>query len=83
MSEINRYNLRLLEIVDPAIENLSVGGRFRYSDFDGVVEAMTRVLGIRARLDESNPNIMKLSGPQSGSGQHHKRHKPAQQAAPQ
>jgi hypothetical protein len=60
-----------------------VGGRFRYSDFDGVVEAMTRVAGIRARLDESNPNIMKLSDPQSGLREHHKRHKPTQQAAPQ
>ncbi|MBV8806206.1 MAG: hypothetical protein JO042_14200 [Sinobacteraceae bacterium] len=83
MSEINRYNHQQLQIVDPAIENLSVGGRFRYSDFDGVVEAMTRVLGIRARRDESNPDIMKLSGPQSGLREHQKRHKTAQQAAPQ
>jgi transmembrane sensor len=81
VSEINRYNVRQLMIVDPAIENLLIGGRFRYSDFDTFVQDLTYVL--RIHVDESDPNILKLSGPQSGLGEHHKRHKPAQRVTPQ
>lgn len=69
-------------IVDPAIENLSVGGRFRYSDFDTFVMDLTHVLGIRASVDESDPNILQLSGSQSGLEEHHKRREPVQRAAP-
>jgi len=82
VSEINRYNVRQLVIVDPAIENLSVGGRFRYSDYDGAVKAMTHVLGITSSVDESNPNILKLSRPQSRLGEHHEQHKTVQRTAP-
>ena len=82
VSEINRYNVRQLVIVDPAIENLSVGGRFRYSDFDTSAQSIAQALGIRLSADESNPNILKLSSLQSGFGEDHKRHEPVQQTAP-
>ena len=81
VSEINRYNVRQLVIVDPAIEHLLVGGRFRYSDFDTFVQDLTYVL--RIHVDKSDPNILKLSGSQSGLGEHQKRHKPLHRAVPQ
>jgi transmembrane sensor len=61
--EFNRYNVRQLMIVDPTIENLPVGGHFRYSDLDEAIKAVTHLHGIHVSVDESNPNILRLSGP--------------------
>jgi transmembrane sensor len=83
VSEFNRYNVRQLVIVDPAIEHRSVGGTLRYSDFDVFVELLESAFGIRSTTDESNPNLLNLSGsPQSALREQHKRHKPVQRTAP-
>jgi transmembrane sensor len=83
VAELNRYNVRQLVIVDPSIENVSVGGRFRYSDFDGFVQGLTHAFGIRVSVDESNPNILKLSGAQREFGEGRKRHRPVRRRTPQ
>jgi len=76
VADLNRYNVRQLVILDPAIENLSVGGRFQYSHFDEAALAMANALGIRLSVDASNPNILQLSGRQSRPGDIHRHQKP-------
>jgi transmembrane sensor len=82
VSELNRYSTQKL-VVDPAIEHRLLTGHFRCSDFDATVKSITNLLGIRSSVDESDPNITRLSAAQSGVEGHPKRDKPQQRAAPQ
>jgi transmembrane sensor len=74
VSQINRYNVRQLVIIDPTIENLSVGGRFRYSDFNRAVDTLT--IGKQVIVDKSDTSIIRLRGPQMGLGERYDQHTP-------
>lgn len=45
--EINRYTPKTLEIADPALENIQVGGRFRADDLEAMLEVLETSFGIR------------------------------------
>jgi transmembrane sensor len=62
VAEINRYNHRHLEVSDPEIAGLRIGGTFNPSDPDGFVEALDRTFGIKARLAASGDKIELHSG---------------------
>ena len=47
VNEINRYTPITLEITDPALETLKVGGRFRVDDLDAMLEVLETSFGIR------------------------------------
>ena len=47
VSEINRYTPITIEIADPALETLKVGGRFRIDDLDAMLEVLETSFGIR------------------------------------
>jgi transmembrane sensor len=53
--QVNRYSPVRLEIADPSIRSLTVGGRFRIGDLDAVLDVLRTNFGIRAeRVDERN-----------------------------
>lgn len=55
VAQFNRYNRRRLEIVDPAIAGLRVGGNFRATDLEGFLRAMRASFDVHA--EESNGAI--------------------------
>ena len=50
IEEMNRYNVRKLQISDPDIAGLSIGGTFQATDPDGFARALTATFGIKAHL---------------------------------
>lgn len=48
VEEFNRYNWRKLEVIDPAIHDLQLGGEFETTNLDGFIEALNKLYGIRA-----------------------------------
>ena len=50
VDEINRYNLRKLQISDPDIEGLRIGGTFQATDPDGFARALSATFGIKAHV---------------------------------
>lgn len=46
IEELNRYTDARLVVVDPEIQGMRVGGRFRTSDVDGFIDALTRAFPI-------------------------------------
>lgn len=46
IEELNRYSDARLVVVDPSIQDVRVGGRFRTGDVDGFVAALTRAFPI-------------------------------------
>jgi transmembrane sensor len=47
VAEFNRYNRRKLEIADPAMGNVPIGGRYRPRDVEGFLENLGQLLKIR------------------------------------
>ncbi len=50
IQEINRYNVRQLQITDPDIANLRIGGTFQATDPDGFARALDATFGIKSHL---------------------------------
>jgi transmembrane sensor len=50
VEEMNRYNSRKLQIADPDIAGLSIGGTFQATDPDGFARALSATFGIKAHL---------------------------------
>jgi len=49
IAELNRYTDTRLVVVDPGIQRLRVGGRFRTGDVDGFLEALTNAFPVAVR----------------------------------
>lgn len=55
VEQINRYSPVALEIADPELKPVEVGGRFRIGDLDAVLEVLRTDFGIEAsQVDERN-----------------------------
>lgn len=53
IEQVNRYSLVTLEIGDPKLASLAIGGRFRIGDLDAVLDVLHTNFGIQAhQLDE-------------------------------
>jgi len=63
---VNRYNRRQLAIVDPAIADLRVGGRFRARDLDAALSALLAVYPIRVVSSDRGKDVILLAGRNSG-----------------
>lgn len=50
IEEINRYNLRKLQITDPDIAGLRIGGTFQATDPDGFARALGATFGIKSHI---------------------------------
>jgi transmembrane sensor len=50
VEEVNRYNLRKLQISDPDIAELRVGGTFQATDPDGFARALGATFGVKSHL---------------------------------
>ena len=50
VDEINRYNLRKLQVTDPDIAELKIGGTFQATDPDGFARALSAAFGIKSHL---------------------------------
>lgn len=55
VAEFNRYNERQIEIADPALASLEVGGNFKSTDLESFAATMRRTLDIE--VDESGATI--------------------------
>lgn len=62
VAEINRYNQRQLEVSDPDIAGVRIGGTFNPSDPQGFIKALNHAFGIKARLSASGDRIELHSG---------------------
>jgi transmembrane sensor len=51
VEDFNRYNRRKLEIVDPAMGNVQIGGRYRPRDVEGFLQNLATVMQIRVSED--------------------------------
>jgi transmembrane sensor len=55
IEQVNRYSPVTLEIGDPKLASVAIGGRFRIGDLDAVLDVLETNFGIRAhRVDERN-----------------------------
>jgi transmembrane sensor len=55
IEQVNRYSSVTLEIGDPKLASIAIGGRFRIGDLDAILDALHTNFGIRARhVDEQN-----------------------------
>ena len=53
VSEVNRYSAITLEIADPKLRTLSIGGRFKVGDLEAVCDVLQSNFGIRVdRVDD-------------------------------
>lgn len=58
--QFNRYNRRRLEIVDPAIAGLKVGGNFRATDLEGFLRAMRASFDVYAEESDGAIRLSRL-----------------------
>jgi transmembrane sensor len=55
VAQVNRYSPVAVEIADPKLKSLAIGGRFRIGDLEAVLDALHTNFGIQSRhLDEHN-----------------------------
>ena len=53
VEQVNRYSTVQLEVEDPKVASIGIGGRFRIGDLDGVLDVLHTNFGIQAQqLDE-------------------------------
>ena len=53
IEQVNRYSTMQLEVEDPKVAAVAIGGRFRIGDLDGVLDVLHTNFGIQAqRVDE-------------------------------
>jgi transmembrane sensor len=64
VAEFNRYNRRQMEIADPAIADLRIGGGFEATDPDSFIAALERTLGVKAFPAPNDPDVIRLVGTQ-------------------
>jgi transmembrane sensor len=64
VAEFNRYNRRQMEIADPAIADLRIGGGFEATDPESFIAALERTLGVRAFPSPNDPDVIELVGTQ-------------------
>lgn len=58
VEQVNRYSPVALEIGDPKLASVAIGGRFRIGDLDAVLEVLEANFGIRAqRVDEHSVRL--------------------------
>jgi transmembrane sensor len=62
IAEFNRYNRRQMEIGDPAIADLRIGGGFEATDPESFIAALERTLGVRAVPSPDDPDVIQLVG---------------------
>jgi transmembrane sensor len=56
VEEFNRYNRRKLEIADPAIGNVPIGGQYRPRDVEGFLGNLGKVIRIRVAQERTSDN---------------------------
>ena len=49
IQQVNRYSPVTLEIGDPELASIAIGGRFRIGDLDAVLDVLQTNFGIQAR----------------------------------
>lgn len=55
IEQVNRYSTVQLEVDDPKVAAIAIGGRFRIGDLDGVLDVLQTNFGIQAhQVDEHN-----------------------------
>ena len=55
VAEVNRYSTVALEIADPRLNSLAIGGRFKVGDLDAICDALQENFGIRVvRVDDQH-----------------------------
>jgi transmembrane sensor len=54
VNEMNRYNFRKLQVTDPDIAGLRIGGTFQATDPDGFARALSATFGIKSRLEQKS-----------------------------
>jgi len=64
--EINRYTPVTIEIADPELENLPVGGRFRVDDLDAMLDVLETSFGIRISRIDDQRILLRSAGAGSG-----------------
>ena len=58
VAQLNRYSTMRLEIGDPELSSIEIGGRFRVGDVDGVLDLLNKTFGIRGRrVNERNVRL--------------------------
>jgi transmembrane sensor len=58
VAQVNRYSQVQLEIADPKLASIAVGGRFRIGDLDAVLDVLRANFGIQSvRVDAHNINL--------------------------
>ena len=58
IAEFNRYNRRKLEVDDPSIGRLQIGGNFQALDVDSFVAALGRSFGIKAKTADDGTLVL-------------------------
>lgn len=60
IEQVNRYSPVTLEIADPSLASIAVGGRFRVGDLDAVLDVLHENFGIRSsHVDERSITLTK------------------------
>jgi ferric-dicitrate binding protein FerR (iron transport regulator) len=54
VDDFNRYNLRKLQVTDPDIAGLKIGGTFQATDPDGFARALGATFGIKSHLESKS-----------------------------
>jgi transmembrane sensor len=65
IQEFNRYNRRKLEIADPAIANVPLGGRYQPRDVNGFLQNLGKVIKIRVvegRREAGEGTVLRIYG---------------------
>jgi len=64
--EINRYTPMIIEIADPSLRNLKIGGRFKTSDINAIFEVLETSFGIQvSRLDDRHVRLFSTQNEQN------------------
>ena len=63
VAEINRYTLMRVEIIDPTLKDIEVGGRFKVADIGGVFDVLEAEFGIQvSRLSGDRVQLHRAAG---------------------
>src|SRR5262249_26743868 len=71
VGELNRYNLRHLIVVDPSdpyIRQVTVGGVFTATDFDGFVDDLERTFHVMAIRSTADGEVRLIAAPEARGG---------------
>lgn len=63
VKEVNRYTPVVIEIIDPSIRQIPIGGRFKVEDLDALYEVLETSFGIRvSRSDDQHIQLRRAQG---------------------